>query len=49
MTAMGGKLGVDPWIGQSVCCGLGWEPVTQILINLKYEFKILRGHKKYTI
>jgi hypothetical protein len=19
---------VDPWIGQLVCCGLGWEPVT---------------------
>jgi hypothetical protein len=26
MVVMGGKLGVDPQIGQSVCCGLGQEP-----------------------
>jgi hypothetical protein len=22
----GEKLGIDPWIGQPVCCGLRWEP-----------------------
>jgi hypothetical protein len=26
MTALGEKLGTDPWIGQSVCCGLCQEP-----------------------
>jgi hypothetical protein len=26
MTMLGEKLGMDLWIGQSLCCGLGWEP-----------------------
>jgi hypothetical protein len=26
MAAIGEKLGMDPWIGQPVCCGSGWEP-----------------------
>jgi hypothetical protein len=32
----GEKLGIDPWIGQLVCCGLRWEPFftrTVILLN----------------
>jgi hypothetical protein len=26
MVVLGEKLGIDPWIGQPSCCGLGWEP-----------------------
>jgi hypothetical protein len=26
MVVLGEKLGMDPWIGQSSCCGLGREP-----------------------
>jgi hypothetical protein len=26
MTALGEKLGTDPWIGQPTCCGLCQEP-----------------------
>jgi hypothetical protein len=26
MVVLGEKLGMDPWISQLSCCGLGWKP-----------------------